>query len=130
VALEAQPVQQRVAPPPQPVQQPVALEAQPVLQPVSPVQPVSAPTPEPDDELAEERAKAERLARIIVSDIVLYNADQFTAAIAADNVLEALETALQEGRDLFRQRIGERVRVGRDYLEEELLRVARSRGAG
>ena len=121
---------QQVAPPRQPVQQPVALEAQPVLQPVSPVQPVSAPTPEPDDELAEERAKAERLARIIVSDIVLYNADQFTAAIAADNVLEALETALQEGRDLFRQRIGERVRVGRDYLEEELLRVARSRGDG
>lgn len=89
-----------------------------------------APATAQHDELADERAKAERLARIIVSDIVLYNPDEFAAAVRTGNVLEALEATLQEGRDLFRQRIAEPVRVERDYLEEELLRVARERRAG
>ena len=90
----------------------------------------SAPAPERDDDgLAEERAKAERLARIIVSDIVLYNPEKFDEAAKAGNVVAALDAALGEGRDLFRQRIDERVRGERDYLEEELLRVANERKA-
>ena len=43
------------------------------------------------DGLAEQRAKAERLARIIVSDIVLYNEEKFAAAVRAGRVLEMLE---------------------------------------
>jgi predicted Zn finger-like uncharacterized protein len=87
-----------------------------------------APPPPPvDDGLGEQRAKAERLARIIVSDIVLYNEDKFTAALRAGNVLEALTPDLAEGRALFRDRIDERVRAEKDHLAEELLRVARSR---
>ena len=97
--------------------------------------PAAAPTtsaaapPPADDALAEERAKAERLARIIVSDIVLYNPEKFDAAVRTGNVLQALDSGLEEGRELFRQRIDERVRTERDYLEQELLRVARERGA-
>jgi hypothetical protein len=74
-------------------------------------------------------AKAERLARIIVSDIVLYNDEKFAAAVAAGNVVEALEGELEEGRALFRGRIEPGVRETRDFLSEELLRVARTRGA-
>jgi predicted Zn finger-like uncharacterized protein len=87
------------------------------------------PAPEipEDDGLGEIRAKAERLARIIVSDIVLYNEEKFAAALRAGNVLEALSPDLEEGRGLFRDRIDERVRAEKDYLAEELLRVARSR---
>jgi CheY-like chemotaxis protein len=73
-------------------------------------------------------AKAERLARIIVSDIVLYNDEKFAAAVAAGNVVEALEGELEEGRALFRARIDPDVRETRDFLSEELLRVARARG--
>ncbi len=36
---------------------------------------------------------------------------------------------LQEGRGLFRDRIDERVREEKDYLVEELLRVARLRAS-
>ena len=36
----------------------------------------------PDDALSEERANAERLARIIVSDIALYQPEKFAQAIA------------------------------------------------
>jgi len=80
-----------------------------------------------DDGLGEQRAKAERLARIIVSDIILYNEEKFAAAVAAGTVLEALMPDLEEGRALFRDRIDERVRAEKDHLAEELLRVARAR---
>ena len=95
-----------------------------------------APTPAPAAPAAaapapgleEERAKAERLARIIVSDIILYNEDKFAQAVAAGTVAEALGPDLAEGRGLFEERIDPRVRGDRDYLLGELLRVARLRG--
>lgn len=90
--------------------------------------PRRAPVPPVDDGLGEQRVKAERLARIIVSDIVLYNEQKFSAALHAGNVLEALTPDLAEGRALFRERIDERVRAEKDHLAEELLRVARARG--
>jgi hypothetical protein len=82
----------------------------------------------PDDPLAAEIAKAERLARIIVSDIVLYNQEKFDAAVRAGNVIEALDGEMEEARAHFRQRIDAGVRESRDFLSEELLRVARQRG--
>jgi hypothetical protein len=93
---------------------------------VAPARTAPAATREGDG-LAEQRAKAERLARIIVSDIVLYNEDRFAEAIRRGSVLEMLSSELEEGRDLFRSRIDERVRGERDHLADELLRVARLR---
>ncbi|MGH0034344.1 MAG: zinc-ribbon domain-containing protein [Myxococcota bacterium] len=96
--------------------------------------PVAAPEPPAaaaaDDGLADQRAKAERLARIIVSDILLYNAEKFEAALPGGNVLEALDAELEEGRSLFVQRVDAGVRDEKDYLAEELERVARERGQG
>jgi predicted Zn finger-like uncharacterized protein len=91
--------------------------------------PLAAPAAAPvNDGLAEERAKAERLARIIVSDVILYNQEKFARAVAAGQVVEMLDPDLEEGRALFRQRIDARVREERDHLAEELVRVARTRG--
>ena len=97
--------------------------------------PASAPGARPaapgpaGDALAAEREKAERLARIVVSDIVLYQGDKFDAGIRAGNLLEALDSEIEEGRNFFRQRIDEEVRNERDFLVDELMRVARERGA-
>ena len=95
-----------------------------------------APQPKPigrigvaADPLAAERAQAERLARIIVSDIVLYNEEKFSAAVRSGGVLETMRDELAEGRTLFRERIDVQVRDERDFLADELMRVARSRGA-
>jgi hypothetical protein len=82
----------------------------------------------PGDPLGAEIAKAERLARIIVSDIVLYNQEKFDAAVRAGNVVEALDGEMEEARAHFCQRIDAGVRESRDFLVEELLRVARKRG--
>ncbi len=85
-----------------------------------------APAPEPD--VAADVTRAERLARIIVSDIVLYNPERFESAIRSGDVLEAMATEMEEGRAHFRERIPERIRERRDFLGEELVRVARLRG--
>jgi hypothetical protein len=86
------------------------------------------PRPRRDDGLEQERAKAERLARIVVSDIVLYNEERFTAAARAGNVFTAMAGDLAEGRALFEERIDARVRAERDHLKEEVLRSAKLRG--
>ena len=86
---------------------------------------VEAPPPPPAD--SGERASAERLARIIVSDIVLYNAERFEAGIRQGEVLSAMSAELSEGRGLLAQRVGPEVDVA-GLLEVELLRVARARG--
>ncbi len=88
----------------------------------------SAPAPAADDGLSAEREKAERLARIVVSDIVLYQGDKFEVAIRTGNLLAALDSEIEEGRNFFRQRINETVRNERDHLVDELMRVARERG--
>ena len=65
---------------------------------------------------------------IVVSDIVLYQAEKFEQAVAGGNLLELLDGEIEEGRKLFRQRIDERVREETDHLVDELTRVARERG--
>ena len=114
--------------PPRPAREPIPQQLAPVAPP-----PVAAPPPalaraRAADGLDEQRAKAERLARIIVSDIVLYNERKFAEAIRNRNVVEALDADLAEGRHLFQERIDARVRGERDYLGDELLRVANQRG--
>jgi CheY-like chemotaxis protein len=90
--------------------------------------PVLPPPAAPDPAVAAEVEQAERLARIIVSDVVLYNPEKFEAGVRDGNVLQVLESELNEGRALFSQRVDPRVGSPGHFLESELLRVARSRG--
>ena len=82
----------------------------------------SAPAASPEVE------KALRLARIIVSDVILYNPEKFEAAVRAGNVVQALSAELEEGYSLFASRVDARQFDAREYLQRELVRVARSRG--
>ncbi len=105
-------------------------------------EPTPLPIPAPTDEVAPAPlaeppeaapvdpavAEAERLARIIVSDVVLYNEEKFAAAVADGSVIEVMEPDLQEGRSLFQARIDPDVAGQRDFLRDELLRVAKQRG--
>ena len=77
--------------------------------------------------MAELRANAERLARIIVSDIMLYHPEQFEAGVASGRLAEALDAPIQEGRGFFAQRVDPKVRDERDYILEELQRHAEER---
>jgi DNA-binding response OmpR family regulator len=73
----------------------------------------------------EAKLRAQRLARLIVSDIALYNGEAVAAARAAGEAgmerLEArLRNDLEEGRLLFDLRVSQSVRRGRDYIDEAL----------
>jgi len=92
--------------------------------------PAEAPPAAAADGLDGERARAERLARIVVSDIVLYQGELFDRASRQGSLVEDFHTDLDEGRQLLAERIDDRVCKERDFLVEELLRVAETRRQG
>lgn len=124
-APAAPPAPQEMAPPPASAAPPAPQDVIPAQTPAAPAAP--APVP-PAPAASPELEKAERLARIIVSDIVLYNQEKFDAAIQNGNVLEALASELAEGYALFAERVDPAVGEAQELLGQELLRIARSRG--
>jgi predicted Zn finger-like uncharacterized protein len=120
------PLPRRPAPPPPAPPAPVGQPA-PAAKPARAVAPATAAAPAAAPTSAEAE-KAQRLARIIVSDVILYNAQKFEAAVRAGNVVDALSAELEEGYSLFSQRVDPRQFDPREHLQRELVRVARSRG--
>ena len=86
-----------------------------------------APVADDDPEKAEERERAQRLARIAVSEMLLYQPDKFEQAAREGNLEQVLDLEIQEARALLRQRIREDVREETDFIMEELNRVAAER---
>ena len=91
--------------------------------------PLGIPVDEPRERAIE---RAERLARLIVADIALYNGDALDAADEAGHTdeLEArLRLDLEEGRLLFDLRVPEEVRRTRDFIGEALAELRHKRRA-
>jgi predicted Zn finger-like uncharacterized protein len=78
----------------------------------------STPATAPPPELPESHVKARRLARIIVSDIVLYNQARVEEGVRQGNFFELLADDIREGRALYVRRVAEDIRRESDYLEE------------
>jgi len=112
-AETARPASKPVPAPPTPA--PVALVAKPAA--------FARPVPSSDPDIA----AAERLARIAVSDVILYNEAKFAAAVASGNVAKALASELEEARQHFNSRVSQVLRQKRDFLIEELERRAAQR---
>lgn len=62
--------------------------------------------------------KARRLARIIVSDIALYNQDRLEEGIRKGNVFQLLAGEFEEGRRLFNARVAPEIRQQEDFLHQ------------
>ena len=75
------------------------------------------PAPSPVDPQQVEAAR--RFARIILSDIALYNQNAVEEGIKNDTFYESLEAELREGRDLYNGRVPEDVRSSMDYFKDE-----------
>ena len=78
---------------------------------------LSLPTPSAQ-EPSEAHLKARRLARIIVSDIVLYNQARVEEGIRNGFFYELLAVDIDEGRALYEKRVPEEVRRGTTYLDD------------
>jgi len=74
-------------------------------------------TPSPP-ELPEAHVKARRLARIIVSDITLYNQVKVEEGVRKGNFYEILTDDIKEGRALYTRRVSEEIRRTTSYLED------------
>lgn len=91
--------------------------------------PLPATRREPLEKLVE---RAERLARLIVTDIALYNGDALDEAphAHADELEARLRVDLEEGRLLFDLRVPEEVRRTRDFIGEALAEIRHKRRNG
>lgn len=80
-----------------------------------------------DDASSPEHETARRLARTILSDIVLYNADRAREAIANNTFCETLHEEIEEGRRLYNQRVSPEIRSHTDYFHEVIENYIHSR---
>ncbi|MFZ5862600.1 MAG: response regulator [Nitrospirota bacterium] len=93
------PAASRVAPPSAPTVPPApAVAKEPSMPPVQPPAPSASKT---DDPVVE---AARRLARIIVSDIALYNAKKVDEGVVKGTFFELLRAEIDEGRRLYEER--------------------------
>ncbi|MGH7273522.1 MAG: response regulator [Nitrospiria bacterium] len=67
-----------------------------------------------------EHESARRFARIIVSDIALYNSERVKEALQKGNFYEMLKEEIVEGRKLYNERVPVSVRNNTDYLHDAL----------
>ena len=63
---------------------------------------------------------AQRLARIIISDITLYNKQKIEDGLQKGDLLGVLKSELEEGRNLYRERVSEEILNSSNYLDEAL----------
>ena len=94
--------------------------------PASPPAPAPKPAPAAAPPVSSDPAiaAAERLARIAVSDVILYNQEKFAAAAARGTAAKELAGELGEARQHFNSRVAPSVRDKRDFLVEEIERRA------
>ena len=64
--------------------------------------------------------KAKRFARIIISDIALYNQRLVEEGIRNDNFYSLLESEINEGRELYNSRVLPEIRVHEDYYKQAI----------
>jgi predicted Zn finger-like uncharacterized protein len=62
--------------------------------------------------------KARRFARIIVSDIALYNQDAVAEGLKTGTFYELLKADVDEGRELYENRVPTAIRAKKDYYQE------------
>ncbi len=71
----------------------------------------------------EEKAKAMRKARVICSDIALYNEKKIIKGIETDTFFDILKDELNEGRESYRSQIGPAIADKTNFFDRAILDV-------
>jgi len=111
-------------PGPEGIDQPsaVELEAPPPVRPVEPPADVAAGAGQaPDEDARQEEAR--RFARLLVSEIKLYNEDEVERGRAGKDIGARLKEDIDRSREMYEKRIPEDVRASQDYFRDELIRI-------
>jgi translation initiation factor 2 beta subunit (eIF-2beta)/eIF-5 len=91
-----------------------------------PVQPVQPPPAGPEMEVSEDEAQREearRFARLLISEIKLYNEEQVEQGRESNDIYQRLREDIDRSREMFDKRISAEVRESQDYFQDELVRV-------
>jgi hypothetical protein len=100
----------------------IEMEAPP---PVRPVEPPPEPEPDapeaPDEDARQEEAR--RFARLLVSEIKLYNEDEVERGRVEKDIATRLREDIDRSREMYEKRIPTDVRESHDYFFEELVRI-------
>jgi hypothetical protein len=84
--------------------------------------PAAAPRPaSPEDQKAHEDAK--RFARLVVSEIKLYNETKVAEGRRAKDLYERLKEDIERGRQMYSDRVAAGVRDSTNYFFDELVRI-------
>jgi hypothetical protein len=78
--------------------------------------------------LIETEEAARRLARAIASDLSLYNEEKIVQGIQGDNLFDALQDEIEEGRALFKSRVAPEL-YAKNYYDRAIIDIlVRSKG--
>jgi hypothetical protein len=83
----------------------------------------SAGGPEESGPVDDAQEEARRLARLLVTEIKLYNEEQVEEGRRMGDIRTRLEEDIERSRKIFDERVGEEVRGETDFFEEELVRI-------
>jgi hypothetical protein len=75
----------------------------------------------PGDEALHEEAR--RLARLLVSEIKLYNEEQVEEGRRNRDIYERLKEDIDRSRQMYEERVEEKIRLTTDYFYQELVRI-------
>ena len=67
--------------------------------------------------------RAERLARAIVSDVMLYNTERVRAGLEADDLFDRLRREIDEARSFFERRVDPEVATKSNVFDRALVDV-------
>ena len=73
--------------------------------------------------LSDELIAAQRLARTIASDVMLYHREKVIEGLQCDDLFERLEEELKEARELYEERVSAALRAQHNLLERALVDV-------
>ena len=101
--------------------------------PAAPSFPPAAPAPAaralaPEDQKAHDDAK--RFARLVVSEIKLYNEAKVAEGRRTKDIYERLKEDIERGRQMYHDRVPAAVRDATDYFHDELVRILAGGDAG
>jgi len=91
-----------------------------------PVRPVQPPPDEPKTAVPEDNAQreeAKRFARLLISEIKLYNEEQVERGREAKDIYRRLQEDIDRSREMFEKRISSDIRARKDYFKDELVRI-------
>jgi hypothetical protein len=102
-------------------------KSQPPARPAA-VPPPAGPALSPDAQKAHEDAK--RFARLVVSEIKLYNETKVTEGRRQKDLYERLKEDIERGRQMYTERVASGIRETTNYFYDELVRILAGGDAG